>query len=178
MRVKPQEVARFVEEMLRLIRREFFGHLTEKRFFQERPRLIEAITWPAHWMNERGVRLPASGYRRILGKVIDTIKRHGNREKIQRFSVYFLHSVQEHMKHHGDEYYYETKAARPISAVLPAVTRHVRPGRAPDRTTETLAQMNQVLRSPGGRRRRIREGEPMLPSFPATSGGKLREATR
>jgi hypothetical protein len=156
--MKP-EVARFVQEMLRLIRREFFAQNTDKRFFQERPKLIEAITWPARWMNDHGARLPASDYRRILGIVIDTIKRKGNRAKIQRFSIYFLHAVQEHIKHHGDQYYYEAKAARPIGAILPAVTRHVRPGAAPDRTTETLSQMNRILRSPGGRRRRIRSGK-------------------
>jgi hypothetical protein len=156
--MKP-EVARFVEEMLRLIRREFFAKHTDKRFFQERTTLIEAITWPARCMNILGARLPASGYRRILGTVIDAIKRHGNRAKIQRFSVYFLHSVEEHMKHHGDEYYYASKAARPIGAILPAVMRNVRPGPAPDRTTEIMSQMNQILRSSGGRRRRIQNGK-------------------
>jgi len=82
--VKP-EVARFVEEMLGRIRREFFAQHTDKRFFQERSMLIQAITYPAHWMNDRGAKLPASGYRRILGTVIDTIMRRGNRAKIQRF---------------------------------------------------------------------------------------------
>ncbi|SRR6266496_305001 len=159
--MKP-EVARFVEEMLRLIRREFFVQKTDRRFFQERSMLIQAITWPAKWMNDRGARLPALGYRRILIKVIGTIKRHGNLAKIQRFSAYFLYAVQEHMTHHGDEYYYEAKAARPISAVVQAVARRVRPGQAPDSTTETLAQINQVLRSKGGRRQRIPASQPDL----------------
>lgn len=149
-----EQAARFVEEMLRLIRSAFFAKHTDKRFYQERTLLIEAITWPAKWMNERGVQAPASLYRRILAIVIETIKRKGNRAKIRRFSVYFLHSVQEHLKHHGDEYYYEAKAARPIGDILPAVARHVRHGRAPDLVTETLSQLNRVLRSPGGRRRR------------------------
>jgi hypothetical protein len=173
------EVARFVEEMLRWIRREFFDRHTDKRFFQERQKLIEAITWPARWMNDHGVKAPAAVYRQILGTVIGTIKRHGNRAKIQRFSVYFLHSVQEHMKHHGDQYYYTAKAARPIGAILPAVTRHVRPGRATDSVTETLSQMNQVLRSPGGRRRRDSvDNQNLLPIFTPPRTAKLREVSR
>jgi hypothetical protein len=112
-------VQRFVEEMLSRIRREFFRYATNKQFFQERPLLIQAITGPAKYMNERGVKAPASLYRRILQTVIDTIRQKGNRSKIQRFSVYFLHCVQEHMKHHGDEYYYQAKAARPIGSLLP-----------------------------------------------------------
>jgi hypothetical protein len=173
-------VTHFVEEMLRLIRREFFVQHTDKRFFQERSMLIQAITFPAHWMNDRGVRLPASGYRRILGTVIGTIKRHGNRAKIQRFSVYFLHSVQEHMKHHGDEYYAAAKAARPISAVLPAVTRQVRLGKVENQaerfyengvTTAALSKIYTLLRSRGGRRKRPIQPD-LLPAFPPLSGGK------
>jgi len=160
--MKP-EVQQFVEEMLGLIRRDFFAKATPKRFYQERAMLIQAITWPARWMNERGARLPASGYRRILVTVIQTIKRHGNISKIHCFSRYLLYAVQEHMCYHGEEYYEQAKAARPIADVLATATSHVRPGRAPDRVTETLSQMNKVLRSPGGRRRAIQTGsEPDL----------------
>src|SRR2546423_4169742 len=87
------EAARFVEEMLCWIRREFFAQHSDKRFYQERLILIQAITWPARWMNERGASLPASGYRRSFGTVVEAIKRKSNRAKIRRSSVYFLHSV-------------------------------------------------------------------------------------
>jgi hypothetical protein len=96
--VKP-EAARFVEEMLCLIRREFFAKHEHKRFFQERPTLIQAITWPARWMNERGVKARPDVYRGILRTVIKTIRERGNVSQIRRFSVYFLHSVQAHIKH-------------------------------------------------------------------------------
>jgi hypothetical protein len=154
--MKP-EVEQFVEEMLRQIRREFLGK-NDKRFYQERSMLIEAITWPAIWMDKRGARMPASGYRRILRIVIGTIKRHGNQVKFRRFSLYLFKAVQEHMDHHGEEYYYQAKV-RPIGAIVPAVARDVRPGRARDSVTETLSQMNKVLRSRGGRRRRDSIGQ-------------------
>jgi len=157
--MKP-EVQQFVEEMLGLIRRDFFCEVTPKRFFQERPMLIKAICYPARWMKERGMSLRTNQdaiciYRRILVTVIQTIKRHGNLPKIHCFGRYLLTSVQEHMRFQGEGYYEQAKAARPIAAVLPGVTRHVRPGLAPDRATETLAQMSQILRSKGGRRRAI-----------------------
>jgi hypothetical protein len=155
------EVARFVEEMLRQIRQEFYPAPTwgEKRFYQERRRLIEAITWPARWMNARGIEARPSIYRRILDTVIRTIRGKGNVRGIRCFSVYFLHSVQEHLKYHGDEYYYEAKAAQPIGDVLPAVTRNVGHVHATDRSTQTLSQLNQILRSKGGRRRRDSIGQ-------------------
>lgn len=153
-------VARFVEEMLCLVRREFFAKYTDKRFFQERTMLIQAITWPARWMNDRGVKARPEIYRGILRTVIKTIRERGNVARIRRFSVYFLHSVQEHMKHHGDQYYYTAKAARPIGEVLPTALRTSnQAGRAVDPTTSTLAELNRVLRSPGGRRRRDSVGQ-------------------
>ncbi len=166
----------FVLEQLIVLRREFFKSATNKQFCQERPMLIQAITWPARWMNDLGAKLPASAYLRILGIVIDTIKRHGNRAKIQRFSVYFLHVVQEHMKHHGDEYYEAAKDVRRIGQILPQLAASLgldaRKKRLPDQTTEVLAQMNRVLRSPGGRRRKLQVRQPELPTFPPLKTGK------
>jgi hypothetical protein len=163
--------ARFIDEMLRAIRAEFFAGHTDKRFFQERADLIDAVTWPARWMNERGVKAPASLYRRIIQTVIDTIRRKGNRAKIRRFSMYFLHCVQEHMKHHGDEYYYQAKAARPIADVLQAAARRVHNSgfKTPPHPTwchcqrcdptAQLAELNAIVKSPGGRRRRIQSDQ-------------------
>jgi hypothetical protein len=66
-------------------------------------------------MNERGVQARPNIYRDILGTVIKTIRERNNVSQIRRFSVYFLHAVQEHMKHHRDQYYYMAKAARPVA---------------------------------------------------------------
>ena len=120
--------------MLALIRREFYRKVPEKQFFQERPRLKSAITYPARWLNERGVTATASLYRRVLRTVIDAIKQHGRRDKIDRFEIYFLDCVQKHMKHHGEEYYEAAKAARSAADVLPTVLRRVQVGAA-DLTT-------------------------------------------
>ncbi len=140
-------------EMLALLRREFFAGLSEKQFFQERNLLLQAITWPARWLNERGARMPGTRYRAILMTVIGTIKRHGKRAKIERFSAYFLHSVQEHMKHHGDEYYYAAKEVPRISAVMPRVIQKLQPIREPSGDlVSRLEEVHRTLRGKGGRR--------------------------
>lgn len=145
--------AEFTAEQLAVIRREFFAGYSDKRFWQERGLLVQAITFPASWLNERGVKMPAAKYRAILGTVISTIKRHGNRAKIERFSAYLLHSVQEHMRHHGEEYYYAAKDARSLGAVLPRVIGKAQPARDPAETfVPALAEAHRVLRSKGGRK--------------------------
>lgn len=148
--------AELIAEMLRLIRGLFFKKATDKQFFQERPMLERAITYPARYLNERGVKLPGSKYRAILVTVINTIRDKGNRSLIKRFSAYFLHSVQEHMRHHGDEYYYAAKDARPIASLVDSVVSKAGRQSSPDRTVEVLAEVHQVLKSKGGRKPRLK----------------------
>ncbi len=61
--------AEYVAEQLSILRREFFSEQGEKRFYQERPTLIRAITWPARWMNDSGAKLPAALCTSVDGKV-------------------------------------------------------------------------------------------------------------
>ena len=72
--------------------------------------LEQAITYPAKWLNDRGARLSNPQYRAILMTVITAIRQHGKRPA--RFSAYFLHCVQAHMQHHGEEYYEAAKAPK------------------------------------------------------------------
>jgi hypothetical protein len=83
----------FVDEMLGLIRREFFAVMSDKRYFQERLATLLAITYPARWLEDRGANATIALLRKIILNVIFAIKRHGNRPQIQRFSIYFLHCV-------------------------------------------------------------------------------------
>lgn len=151
--------AAFCDEMIAVVRREFYPEKFTKEFFEDRRFLLSAITNPAKYLNDRGARVPASKYRAILATVISTIKRHGqSRATIGRFAIYFLHCVQKHMAHHGDEYYQTAKALRPIGSFLPGVLKRAHGAASaagPDHTTEILAGVNQVV-SP---RRRIRKGE-------------------
>lgn len=154
----------FVSEMLAQIHREFFRTLTDKQFFQERSLLKQAVTFPASHMQERfGAALPLIKYQQIIKTVIEAIRKHGNRNKIERFSAYFLHCVQEHMLHHGDSYYNEAKnlaAGRRVSSVVSEAMKGIRPGYVDD--TKALAAAHVVLRSKGGRRKRLPQSQIQL----------------
>lgn len=146
--------AELAEQMLQVVRREFFSGTPEKQFFQERNLLLQAVTYPADWLHRLGAELPAAEYRRILQTVIDTIREHGNRAKITRFSAYFLHAVQTHMQHHGEEYYIASKQLRPASTAVPGIVRELR---VDDRTADviaTLVEVRRALRSKGGRKKK------------------------
>ena len=152
----------FTNEQLALIRKTFFAKMPEKQFFQEKAMLELAISFPAAHLKERyGVSATVSLYRRVLKTVIETIVAKGNRAKIERFSVYFLHCVQTHMQHHGEEYYMAAKAARSAADLLPEALRSSHIVMA-DRATEILAGLHRALKSRGGRKKKRAPAQPSL----------------
>jgi hypothetical protein len=136
-------------ELLGAIRNQFYPD-EPKRFFQDRNMLLQAVTFPAKWLHERGVRLPETRYRTILLDILTTIKRHGNTARIQRFSAYLLHSVQEHMRHHGEEYYEEGKRFR--DSVQDVMSGLSRKKVTDDQTVPLLAEVHRMLSLPKARR--------------------------
>jgi hypothetical protein len=152
----------FADEQLAVIRQTFFAKMTDKKFFQERNLLLQAVTYPAEWLNRRGARLPASKYRAILKTVIDTIKEHGDRARIRRVSAYLLHSVQTHMQHHGEDYLIAAKQPRSAGAVVHGVLRKLGAGEPDGDVVEVLIEVRRALRSKGGRKKAAPAAQPTL----------------
>lgn len=109
-----QEIgAEIVNELLASIRNQFYADDPQKRWFQDRQFILRRVVlWPATWLNKRGVTLPPERYRAILMDVFQEIKRHGSTGAVKYWPGYLLHCVQEHFKHHGDDYYEEGKSMR------------------------------------------------------------------
>jgi hypothetical protein len=117
--------------------------------------LIQAITYPARWLDKRGVFLPGQDYRAILDAIISGIKQHGNTRSVRYFGSYFLDCVQRHIKHHEEAYYDHAKG---LQAKASLAMRDIINGVHVDDDSETgsttdLAALNKLLKSPGGRRR-------------------------
>ena len=135
-----------VKNFLHRLRTQFYPD-NEKGFYQQRSMLISAITTPARWLEERGVRLPEKRIEEILVGILRGIMHHGDTGKIGFFCAYFAKSVQDHMKHHGEEYYEEGKRLR---GILDTAVEHLtkkqaaRLDDAQDRTTSELAALNRL----------------------------------
>jgi hypothetical protein len=99
-----------MEHLLRRLREEF---LPDYKAFQQQRRLLQiAIAHPAHYLKIRGVTIPARRLIEIHETIITGIRRHGDLAKIKFFGAYYLAIVQAHMRHQGERYYNEGKAAR------------------------------------------------------------------
>lgn len=123
--------------------------------------LERAITFPAKHLQDRyGIKAPDSVYAKALETVVETIVAKGNRAKIERFSIYFLHCVQEHLTHHGEEYYDAAKAALRAAEQLPEILRQVRRGEI-NQTADVLIEVHR-LRSRAGRKKKAAPAQPTL----------------
>lgn len=145
--------------MLSMIRGQFYPD-DEKKFWQERTLLLKAATYPAQWLDSRGVRLTQDRYSEILLGIIQTIKRHGNTANIRRFSAYLLHAIQTHMAHHGEEYYDEGKRTR--QALEDVMHGLKKKSSAPktDETVPVLAEVHRTLKTKAGRKPKSAKAPP------------------
>lgn len=146
-----------VKNYLHRLRSQFYPG-DEKGFYIQRSVLIDAITTPARWLDERKVRLPERRLCQILDEVIKGIQNFGATGEIKFFCRYFLHAVQLHMKHQGDDYYEEGKSLRFITdTALENLTKKQRSklGDAQDATTSRLADLNRLVRATAAKKKKV-----------------------
>lgn len=133
----------FMNDMLAVIHFRFFGSETPRRWAQEQGVIRQVITYPARYLEDRGVSLPEDRYRKLLVYILADIQRNiQNPAGIRRMSYYLLHSVQEHMKHQGDRYYELAKTPKAASSH----TKEVLAGlEIAEPITPALAQAHAIL---------------------------------
>jgi len=140
------------EELILLIRRLFFKD-REKEFFQQRDLILQAITYPAHYLHGRGVGMDEEPYRDLVKGVILDI--HSKSPVIKFFGAYFLGAIQKHMVYRGEKYYYEgVKARNRLTPLVEGImaAKAFAP-RSREKNCEALALAHTALKT--SRKRRI-----------------------
>lgn len=90
----------------------FYRTKTARQWLQDERPLKEALTWPAVWLNERGVGMPSADYEAKLLEIIEGIARHGDLTRVKFFPAYLGDCIRKHFLHHGDEIYAARKHVR------------------------------------------------------------------
>ena len=141
-----------IGRLLGLVRGQFCGELTDKEWFQHR-RFVQAkvLLWPAGFMVGKGFTLPVARYETIMRGIFAEIKQHGQTGAVRYWPGYLMKCVQDHWRHHWEEYYQEAKSARSLAeSMLVACQGKAAPE---DRGVEVLAAAQRVLS--GSRRKRV-----------------------
>jgi hypothetical protein len=154
--ILPEEI---VARFLRSLRNQFFKG-RDKFFHQEKGLLMQAITYPARWLDDRAVGLSEARYTAIVTEIIRTVNAHGNLSQIRSPGRYLLHAVQEHMRHHGEDYYETAKATRnAIEDALAGIKQRGvrRADKSVDSTVPVLAETHRVLSAAKGGRKKAQK---------------------
>src|SRR5687767_14149044 len=101
-----------IERLLGEVFKVFYAKLDGRRWLQDQRPLLQVLTWPAVWLNDRGVGLSVADYEAKMREIIAIIARHGDTRKIKLVPVYLGDCVRKHFIHHGDELYEARKHVR------------------------------------------------------------------
>lgn len=110
---RPKQVlpAEIIGDLMGAIRNQFYdgndAWFADQEFIRRR-----VVTWPARWLNGRGVTLKPARYKEILLDIFQEIKRHGQTAAVEYWPGYLVHCVQQYFEHHGEEIYAEGKSLR------------------------------------------------------------------
>jgi len=98
---------------LRLPQRRESDPAALRRFHRDRRMLLYALTWPAVWLERRGLTCPPGRYRALIAERLDAIGAHGDPACYSAyFPRYLLKCLQDWFERHGDDLYGDLKHIR------------------------------------------------------------------
>jgi hypothetical protein len=138
------------------VRLRFYTLQPVSAFRRDRRRLLAALTWPAVWLEHRGLFCSPHRYRALVVERLDAIRAHGVKcasldGDPARYGAYFpaylLKCLQDFFDRHGDQLYGELRHLRnALDAVLGSL-RFAEKSSAHSRQIEALAQAHRLLRA-------------------------------
>lgn len=147
-----------IDSLLALIQTKFYQQ-NGISFLKDRPRLLKwVVLYPATWLNQRAVTLPADRYKAILTEILIEAGRFCQPTKVTYLPAYLRQVVTSHFQCHGDEYYAEAKSMRNQVESVMLLTAMSGRNPAPDPVRE-LAQAASLLKTKKAPRTRPINGQ-------------------
>jgi hypothetical protein len=102
-----------IPELLEVIRRRFYARQPPSHFHRDRRMLLYALTWPADWLDSRGLTCSAARYHDLIVDRFDAICCHGDPTRFGAYlPAYLLKCLQDWFGHRSDDLYAELKHIR------------------------------------------------------------------
>ena len=102
-----------VPQLLEIVRLGFYANQPKTHFFRDRRMLLYALTWPAGWLDSRGLTCSPQRYHALVAERLKAIGIHGDPSRYGAFfPAYLLKCLQDWFQHHGDDLYDEFKHVR------------------------------------------------------------------
>jgi hypothetical protein len=144
---------RVLEDILADIRLRFYATQPPALFHRDRRMLLDALSWPAVWLERRGLCCSSRRYRTLMVERLDAIHAHGDPARYGGyFPRYLLKCLQDFFDRHGDELYHEFKHIRNALDQILASARFAARVQADARNIDTLAAVHRLLHAQRARR--------------------------
>ena len=164
-KVKQQTPQELLDTLLDFIRRKFY-ETDPVNFAKDRRRLLDwVVLWPASWLEERGVTVPADQYREIFFNVFLEAKALGT-DKIKYRPAWLAQVIQSHFDHNGEKIYEKAKSMRNLVENAMLMTGKLAAA-VPDPVRE-LHLARRLIASPAKKtcqKQTTAQSEPMLPGL-------------
>lgn len=152
----PQSITsqELTDDLLAFIQRKFYEGDPAGFSKDKRRLLLWVVLWPATYLEERGVTLPADRQKEIFMDMVMLALQQGNTGNIKYRPAWLGRVVQSHYKIHWDEIYQEAKSSRRLAehALLVAgrlpVAQSVDPTRDMAATARLLKGSKRKLKQP------------------------------
>jgi len=129
-----------------------------RRFHRDRRALLYALTWPAVWLERRGLTCSPQRYGSLVGARLDAIGDHGDPTCYSAyFPRYLLKCLQDWFAHHGPQLYDELKHIRNALDQVLANAHWAGDVRRDARQLDVLVHTHRLLQRP---RRRPSSSDP------------------
>jgi hypothetical protein len=147
-RARPLD-APLLGELLSAVRERFYATKPAAQFHRDRRGLIRALSWPADWLERRGLFCSSSRYRALVVARLDAIRTHGDPARYGAFfPSYLLKCLQDHFAHHGEELHDELKHIRnALEAVAGSLRFAESEAAVHARKIDALARVHRLLRA-------------------------------
>lgn len=131
-----------IDDIMQMIRTQFYAG-AKPGVWQRDQHYIrrEVVLWPASWLKEKGMTLPAHEYKRLLVEKIVDVKRHIQVAKFTYLPSYLERCIKSHFGCQEDRLYGQVKS---VQTPLAALLRGVKVGAAPD-VISPLSAAHEVL---------------------------------
>ena len=139
---------RSVDDLLADVRLRFYTTPPAAQFQRDRRRLVYALTWPAVWLERRGLFCSPPRYRTLIAERLDAIRAHGAPQRYGAyFPTYLLKCLQDFFERHGDDLDREFKHIRHALDGLCGSLRFAEKASAQSRQIAALATVHRFLRA-------------------------------
>ena len=137
---------RTIDDLLESVRVRFYAANQPANFHRDRRMLLYALTWPAVWLERRGLFCSSHRYQVLITERLDAIRAHGEPARYGAyFPRYLLKCLQDFFDRHGDELYRELKHIRNAIESVCRSLSFAQQASARSRQIETLACAHRLL---------------------------------